>query len=218
MAHGSRIRVLVVDDHPVVRQGLATLFSAYDDMELVGEAASGEDAVRLCAELRPDVVLMDLVLPGMSGAAATRDLLQVCPNVQVLALTSFVEEHLVQEALQAGASGYLLKDIAGDQLIAAIRLAWAGTPTLNPRAAQALTPRRDSSPLCSSSLTEREHEVLSLLAQGLTNHKIAARLHISRATVKTHVSSILAKLGTESRAEAVALALRQGLVSPDPCE
>ena len=138
MAEADRIRVMVVDDHAVVRGGLSAFLLAYDDLELVGEAASGEQAVKMCPQVKPDVVLMDLVMPGMDGAAATRSIRQVCPNIQVIALTSFKEEELVQGALQAGAIGYLLKNVSADELANAIRAAKAGRPTLAPEATQAL--------------------------------------------------------------------------------
>jgi len=207
------IRVLVVDDHTMVRRGLATFLKIFDDLELAGEAASGQEAVQLCAQLQPDVVLMDMVMPEMDGATATRLIRKQSPSVQVLALTSFKEEILVQSALQAGAIGYLLKDVSADELAQAIRAAHAGRSTLSPEAAQALVHATSQPPAPGIDLTERELEVLSLMVEGLNNMQIAARLTVSPSTVKSHVSSILSKLEVTSRTEAVSLALRNRLVA-----
>ncbi|MCL5960626.1 MAG: response regulator transcription factor [Chloroflexi bacterium] len=207
------IRVLIVDDHAVVRSGLAAFLLAFDDLELAGEAASGAEALRLCAQAQPDVVLMDLVMPEMDGAAATRAIRQAHPNVQVIALTSFKEEGLVQGALQAGAIGYLLKNVSSNELASAIRAAKAGRPTLAPEAASALINTVTRSPSPGFDLTDREREVLALMVEGLNNPDIAERLVVSRSTVKFHVSSILSKLGVGSRTEAVALALQNHLVT-----
>ena len=210
----SRIRVLVVDDHTVVRSGLSAFLSVYDDLELVGEAAGGAQAVEICTGRGADVVLMDLVMPGMDGAAATKAIREACPQTQVLALTSFKEDDLVKGALQAGAIGYLLKNISGDELAAAIRAAHAGRPTLAPEAAQALIhvathPKEE--PL-GGDLTKREMEMLLMMVEGLSNPDIAKKLFLSPSTVKFHVSNILMKLGAASRTEAVSMALRRGLV------
>jgi two-component system, NarL family, response regulator LiaR len=207
------IRVVVVDDHTMVRRGLATFLKVFDDMVMVGEAASGQEAIRLCDELQPDVVLMDMVMPDMDGATATRLIRKQSPQVQVLALTSFKEEILVQSALQAGAIGYLLKDVSADELAQAIRAAHAGRSTLSPEAAQALVHVTSQPPAPGIDLTERELEVLTLMVDGLNNTQIAARLTVSPSTVKSHVSSILSKLGVASRTEAVSLALRNRLVA-----
>jgi NarL family two-component system response regulator LiaR len=208
----SRIRVLVVDDHTMVRRGLATFLKVFDDLELAGEAASGQAAIQLCAQLQPDVVLMDMVMPDMDGAAATRLIRKQSPLIQVLALTSFKEEILVQSALQAGAIGYLLKDVSADELAQAIRAAQAGRATLSPEAAQALVHAASQPPVPGFDLTEREREVLTLMIEGLNNTQIAGRLTVSPSTVKSHVSNILSKLGVASRTEAVTLALRNHLV------
>jgi NarL family two-component system response regulator LiaR len=206
------IRVLLVDDHAVVRSGLGAFLLAYDDLELVGEAGSGEEAVRICNRSRPDVVLMDLVMPGMDGAQATRAIRERCPTIQVIALTSFKEQDLVEGALEAGAIGYLLKNVSAHELARAIREAHAGRPTLAPEAAQALIQARREPPIVGFDLTEREREVLTLLVEGLKNPEIADRLVVSRSTIKFHVSSILSKLGVASRTEAVALAVKEGLL------
>jgi NarL family two-component system response regulator LiaR len=212
VGESNRIRVLLVDDHAVVRSGLSAFLMAFDDLELVGEARDGEEAVRFCERYRPDVVLMDLVMPGMDGVAATRAIRERCPEVQVIALTSFKEEELVQGALEAGAIGYLLKNVTADELAEAIRKAHAGRPSLAPEAAQALVRavKRPGRP--GHDLTEREREVLALMVEGLSNPQIADRLMVSRSTVKFHVSNILSKLGVSSRTEAVALALQLDLV------
>jgi two-component system, NarL family, response regulator LiaR len=212
MSGASPIRVLIVDDHALVRSGLNTFLLAYDDLEIVGEAASGPEAIRLIEVRRPDVVLMDLKLPGMSGAAATRAIRAAHPGVQVIALTSFPEEDLVREVLEAGATGYLLKDVSADDLAAAIRAAAQGEPALAPVAAQALVHAAIGGPPLGRDLSEREREVLALLVQGLDNAAIAERLGVSRATAKFHVSSILAKLGAANRGEAIALALQHRIL------
>jgi len=207
------IRVMLVDDHAVVRSGLSTFLMTCEDMELVGEASSGEQALTMCSRANPDVVLMDLVMAGMDGATATRKIREKCPEIQVIALTSFKEQELVQGALQAGAIGYLLKDISADELANAIRAAYAGKPTLAPEAAQVLIQAtRLPAEKLGFNLTDREREVLKLMSEGLSNNEIADRLVVSRSTVKFHVSSILSKLGAASRTEAVALALQNHLV------
>lgn len=217
MTEDNPIRVLVVDDHAVVRSGLATFLHACDDLVLAGEASDGEEAVRRCSELRPDVVLMDLVMPVMDGATATRAIREKCPHVQVIALTSFKEEDLVQGALEAGAIGYLLKNISGDELVTAIRAAHAGRPTLAPEAARALIHAATRPPAPGADLTGRELEILGLMVKGLNNSQIAERLVVSRSTVKFHVSNVLSKLGVASRTEAVAIALQHHLL-PDSAE
>jgi len=206
------IRVLLVDDHAVVRSGLGAFLLAFDDLELIGEAGSGEEAVRLCAQRQPDVVLMDLVMPGMDGAAATRAIKERCPHVHVIALTSFKEKELVEGALQAGAIGYLLKNVSADELADAIKKAHAGRSTLAPEAAQVLIQATRQPLRPGYDLTPREHEVLALMAEGLSNPEIAERLVMSRSTVKFHVSNILSKLDAASRTEAVAVALQHNLV------
>ncbi len=206
------IRVMIVDDHAVVRSGLGAFLLAYDDLELVAEAGSGQEAVAKCQAARPEVVLMDLVMPEMDGAATTRAVKEACPGVQVIALTSFKEDDLVRGALQAGAIGYLLKNVTADELARAIRAAKAGQPTLALEAAQALIHAATTPKAPGYDLTPREREVLALMIKGYNNNEIADRATISRSTVKFHVSSILSKLGASSRTEAVAMALQNNLV------
>jgi NarL family two-component system response regulator LiaR len=208
----ARIRVMLVDDHAMVRRGLATFLKVYDDLELAGEASSGQAAVELCEQVQPDVILMDMVMPDMDGATATRLIRQQHASIQVLALTSFKEESLVQSALQAGAIGYLLKDVSADELAQAIRAAHAGRATLSPEAAQALVHAASQPPAPGFDLTERELVVLALMVEGLNNTQIAGRLIVSPSTIKSHVSNILSKLGVASRTEAVTLALRNHII------
>jgi NarL family two-component system response regulator LiaR len=203
---------MIVDDHAVVRSGLSAFLMVFDDLDFVGEAASGEEAIRLCKNLRPDVVLMDMVMPGIDGAEATRSIREICPNTQVIALTSFREQELVQGALQAGAIGYLLKNVSADELVGAIRAAHVGRPTLAPEAAHVLIQAAQNPLPAGSNLTSREREILSLMVSGLSNPEIADRLVVSRSTVKFHVSSILSKLGVSSRTQAVTLAMQNKLV------
>lgn len=207
------IRVMLVDDHTMVRRGLATFLKVFDDLQLAGEAESGAASIQLCGEILPDVVLMDMVMPGMDGATATRAICQKYPQVKVIALTSFKEGDLVKNALEAGAIAYVLKDVSADDLVRAIRAAHAGRATLSPEAAQALVETANQPPVPGLDLTEREHEVLALMVEGLNNTEIAARLTVSPSTIKSHVSNILYKLGVASRTEAVALALRHKLVT-----
>lgn len=213
MKNEQPIRVMMVDDHAVVRSGLGAFLLAFPDMELVAEAASGEEAVHLCSQHRPDVVLMDLVMPGLNGAQTTRAIRQACPDSQVIALTSFKEEALIQEALQAGAISYLLKNISAAELAEAIRAAHAGRSTLAPEATAVLIHAATKPPQPDYQLTAREQEVLALMVQGLSNPEIAAKLVVSRSTIKFHVSSILSKLEVNGRTEAVALALQKHLVT-----
>lgn len=206
------IRVLIVDDHGMVRKGLVAYLSNRPDILIVGEARDGCEAISQCEQLHPDVLLMDLVMPEMGGVAATRVIHQRWPQVQMIALTSFQEKELVQDALQAGAIGYLLKNVTGDDLYQAICRAYAGRPTLAPEAIQALIKPIEEEPALGKDLTRREREVLGLLAKGYSNPEIAERLVVSRATVKVHISSILTKLNVSNRSEAISLAIQHKLV------
>ncbi len=212
MTASQPIRVMLVDDHTMVRRGLATFLQVFDDLELVGEAADGEAAIQLCANILPDVVLMDMVMPNVDGATATRVIRQRFPGVQVIALTSFKEEGLVKATLQAGAISYLLKDVSAEKLSQAIRAAHAGRGTLSLEAAQALVHAAAQPPPPGHTLTERERDVLALMIKGLNNTEIAEKLVVSPSTIKSHVSHILAKFDATSRTEVVALAVRHHLV------
>lgn len=201
------IRVLIVDDHDMLREGLSTFLRAFPDMRLVGEAANGAEAVQRCRELAPDVVLMDLIMPEMDGVAAIRAINAAPSRPAIIALSSFGEEQLVRAALEAGARSYLLKNVSAESLAEAIRLARAGISSLSPEASGALAGRPEPTP----ELTPREREILRLLIDGDTNAEIAARLGLSLYTVKNHVRNLLGKLGVSSRTEAVSLALQRGL-------
>lgn len=208
------IRVLLVDDHDMLRRGLKSFLRAFDDLVLAGEASGDEEAIALCDELRPDVILMDLVMPGMTGVETTRSILATHPDVKIIALTSFEEQDLVQKTLQAGAMGYLLKSTSADDLADAIRTAYHGEPVLSPEATKALIHAATQLRRPGSDLTPREREVLELLVQGLSNPDIADKLVVSRATVKKHVSNILSKLNVTSRTEAATFAVKHDIVSP----
>ena len=212
MTNSKPIKVLLVDDHMVVRSGLSTVLAIYDDMQLAGEASDGEEALRLCERLQPDVILMDLVMPKMDGVAATKAIKERWPQIQVIALTSFKEKEYVEGALKAGASGYLLKNVSADELVNAIRKAAAGQPSLSPEAAQVLIQKVNEPPPPGQDMTDREKEILALMVQGLSNNEIADRLIVSQSTIKFHVSNILSKLGVSGRTEAVAIAVKFNLV------
>src|SRR5215472_11826870 len=206
------IRIVIADDHKIVRRGIRTFLELDPELVVVGEAADGAEAVRLAQRLQPDIVLMDLVMPGMDGITATATIRRELPETEVLALTSVLEDASVVGAVRAGAIGYLLKDTQAEALCQAIKAAAAGQVQLTPRAAARLM-QAVSAPESPEALTERETEVLRLLAQGQANKQIARSLNISEKTVKVHVSNILSKLGVQSRTQATLYAIRVGLVS-----
>lgn len=208
------IRVLVVDDHSVVRQGLRTFLERHRDIEIVAEASGGAEAVELACRLEPDVVLMDLVMPGVDGIEATRQISAMCPHSRVLALTSFFADEQVFPALEAGAAGYLLKDVTPPELVRAIRAVHEGKAELHPAVAKVVLDglHTRATPAPAEELTAREFEVLRLIVAGLSNREIADRLVISQKTVKVHVGNILGKLGLSDRTQAAVYALKRGLV------
>jgi two-component system, NarL family, response regulator LiaR len=205
------VRILITDDHSVVRQGLRMFLELDDDLSIVGEAANGAEAVAMARDLQPDVVLMDLLMPVMDGLTAIAEIRRDLPGVEVVALTSVLEDASVVGAIRAGAIGYLLKDTNADELRRAVKAAAAGQVQLSPEAAARLM-REVRTPESQDALTERETDVLRLLADGQSNKEIARNLSIGEKTVKTHVSSILAKLGVQSRTQAVLQAMRSGLI------
>jgi NarL family two-component system response regulator LiaR len=208
----SQIRILIVDDHKVVRKGLRTFIAVHDDLELVGEAGNGEEAIEQCAALQPDVVLMDLKMPVMDGPTAIRHIRERFPGIKIVALTSFDDDTMAQRALKAGAIGYLFKDVEEDELMAAIRFAHLGQSIVAPEAMRALLASSLTDDDYSVGLTVREQETLDLVARGMTNPEIADKLMISVSTVNFHVHNVLDKLGAKTRTEAVVIAAREGLI------
>jgi two-component system, NarL family, response regulator LiaR len=210
------IRVLIVDDHEVVREGLRTFLELQEGIEVAGEAADGEDAVAAAARLRPDVILMDLVMPRLDGVAAMRSLRERVPDARVIVLTSFLDDDKLLPALRAGAAGYLLKNAEPREVARAVRAAHAGEALLDPvvaaRLVETLTAAGADEPL--DRLTPREREVLVLIGRGFPNKRIARELEVSEKTVKTHVGHVLAKLGVADRTQAAVVAVRAGLVDP----
>ena len=202
------IRILIVDDHAMVRRGLATFLKASPNLELVGEAGNGMDAIRLCGEVKPHVVLMDLMMPEMSGIHAIEAIRKEHPDVSIIALTSFKEDHLIKAALRVGATSYLLKNISAERLAAAIHATHSGLPILSPELTDIMV---NSEKDYFAELTQREREVLAYIVEGMSNDEIAEELVLSASTVKNHVSSILAKLDTNSRAKASHLAIKHNL-------
>lgn len=219
-SNGEKIRVLIVDDHRVVRQGLRTFLELNNDIEVLGEAVDGQEAVELTVQLKPDIVLMDLVMPRLDGIAATRQIKSLGINTKVIALTSFTEDDKVFPAIQAGASSYLLKDVSPDALVDAIRAAHRGEARLHPEVMRKLMAQVAAQPANSKQtsfqqLTEREQEVIQLVTQGKSNHEIAETLFISEKTAKAHISNILGKLGLNDRTQMAVYAIKHGLVNPD---
>ena len=209
------IRVIIADDHAMVRSGLRLFLLAFEDLRMVGEAANGEEAVRLCAKEKPDVILMDLVMPMMDGIRATQELHVHFPNIKVIGLTSFFDPELIEEMLNAGAISFLMKNIQATELASAIRDAYHGKPTISTEILDAIKRKTGlfhPAQKSSHNLSAREMEVLALVAIGLSNAAIAQKLVISLSTAKFHVSSILTKLNVSNRSEAVSLALQEGLI------
>lgn len=213
MSEQAPIKVLIVDDHPILRHGIKTMLFTFDDIVVVGEAGSGTEALARCQETNADVILMDVVMPGMTGVETTRAVLKRYPQVKIIILTSFPNQDLVQEALEAGAVGFLLKDAPIDTLGDAIRSAHAGHSTLAPEATQALIKNRSRPPKLGHDLSDREREVLALVVEGLSNEEIANRLVISVNTVRKHVSACMTKLEASNRAQVAAQAVRLQIVS-----
>lgn len=214
MSENRQIRVMIVDDHQLVRQGIIVSLKVFSDLLFVGEATNGAEAVELCGQFNPDVILMDMMMPQMDGITATRLIREKYPHVQIIALTSYdKDKELVQKALEAGAIGYLFKNVTIDELSRAIRLAHDETPVLAPQATRMLIQSKVQRSPADFNLSERELEVLALLVEGLNNRQIAERLTLSQSTVKFHVSSILGKLGASSRTEAVSIAHQNHLVN-----
>lgn len=208
-----KIRIVIADDHKMVRKGLIVLLEEYDDIEIVAEVGDGEHAYHVCHESCPDVILMDILMPRINGIDATKNIREICPHTQIIALTSSVDDEHIQQALQAGAISYILKDVSASELANAIRRASQGEATLSPAANQALVYANTRPPTIGHDLTGREYDVLELMIEGLSNREIGQRLTISSSTVKNHVSSILSKMKTSSRTEAVALAVKHHLIS-----
>lgn len=207
----NEIRVVVVDDHDMVRKGISAYLKSSKDIKLVGEAVDGLQALQVCEETKPDVVLLDLVMPRMNGIDAMKQLHAKHPEIKIIALTSFQEREMVQDVLRQGAMGYLLKNVSGEELVTAIRATYAGRPTMAPEVTQELILHAQH-PQMGDDLTAREREVLALMVEGQSNPEIAEKLVISRSTARAHVSNILSKLGVSKRAEAVSVALRNKLV------
>jgi NarL family two-component system response regulator LiaR len=206
------IRVMLVDDHRLIRDGLKMLLAIHDDLEVVADVGDGGKAIQLCDQVEPDVILMDIVMPKVDGPTATARIRDSFPHIKIIALTSFLEEELIQSMLKSGADGYLIKDVSAKELAEAIRASYQGRSPIDPAAAQVLARAVNQPPPLGHDLTQREREVLSLLANGMTNKEIAAELILSPTTVRGYVSDILAKLGAGNRTEATALALEHKLV------
>ena len=213
MSTQTPIRVMIVDDHNLVRDGLKLLLSTYDELEIVALAEDGEAAIDLCAQTEPDVVLMDIVMPGVDGPSATRTILNMNPEIKIIALTSFLEEDLVTRAINAGSIGYLLKSVSAPKLVETIQAAHQGQATIDSSAAKILLRASQAPPALGYDLTEREREVLVLMVDGKTNKEIAEHLNLSPGTIRAYVSTILSKLGASNRTEAATLALQHNILS-----
>lgn len=206
------IKVLIVDDHPLVRQGISSLLDLYDDMEVVGEAENGKVAMEMCEKFNPDIVLMDLIMPDINGAEATRKILKDLPSIKVVILTSFTDKKLIEDSLKSGAVGYVLKNISGDDLVNTIRKANKGKSTLASEASDFLISNLKNPPSTGFQLTSQEKIIMACLVEGLSNKEIAHKLVLSLSTVKFHVGNILSKLGATSRAGVVSIALKNNLI------
>lgn len=212
MTESELIRIIVVDDHTVVRSGLGAVLDTSEGMELVGEAADGEEAVRVCERLQPDVILMDLLMPKMDGVEATRIIHDKWPHIHIIALTSYKEKEYVEGVLKAGATSYLLKNVSAEELVSAIKKVVLDQPSLSPEAAQVLIQTVNEPSQPGPALTGREREILALMVEGKSNSEISESIFITQATVKYHVSNILSKLGVTSRTEAVVTAIKNNMV------
>ncbi len=208
-----KIRVVLVDDHDVVRQGFKYFIDAIEELELVGEASNGQEAIKVVHDLKPDIVLMDMMMPKMNGIEATKSILEYTSHTKIIALTSFVDdEKLVKEALEAGASGYFFKNVSVDELANAVRKIHNGEMALASDATRLLVKANSAPQEPEVSFTEREQDVIKLMVEGLNNREIGEKLYISRATVKFHISSVLSKLGVSSRTEATAIIVQHNLI------
>ena len=212
MTDSGSIRVVIVDDHTVVRSGLGAVLDSSEGMELVGEAGNGEEAIKLCERLHPDVMLMDLQMPKMDGVEATRIIHERWPEIHIIALTSYKDKEYVEGVLKAGATSYLLKNVSAEELVSAIKKVIMDQPSLSPEAAQVLIQTMNNPAQPGADLTDREREILALMVEGKSNSEISKSIFITQATVKYHVSNILSKLGVGSRTEAVVLAIKNNLV------
>jgi two-component system, NarL family, response regulator LiaR len=212
MGEKNKIKVMIVDDHPLVRHGIKTVFEAYDDILLVAEAENGREAIKMCDKYMPDVVLMDMIMPVLDGAEATEQIIKNWPDVKIIALTSFNDEDLIRKSLKAGAVSYILKNISGARLVKTIKDVYKGKLALSSQATKILLSELREPPDKTIKLTEREKEILALIVEGLSNKQIAERLFLSNSTVQFHVSNVLSKLGASKRTEAVYIALKQKLV------
>jgi two-component system, NarL family, response regulator LiaR len=206
------IKVLIADDHPMVRHGINILIGVYDDMEVIGQAENGREAIEMCGKYMPDIVLMDLMMPEVNGIEATRKILENWPNIKIVTLTSFIDKKLIEDSLKAGAIGYVLKNISGDNLVTTIRDAYKGKSTLSSEASDFLISNLKTPTAIEYQLTTQEKIIMGCLVEGLSNKKITQKLVLSLSTVKFHVSNILNKLGASSRAEAVSIALKNKLI------
>jgi NarL family two-component system response regulator LiaR len=208
----NKIKVLIVDDHPVVRNGLITFLENYDDINIIGEAENGKEAIEFCENSKTDVVLMDIRMPKLSGIEATDQILKKIPNIKVIILTSFIDKELIANALKVGASSYLLKNEPGEKIIRVIRDAFQGKSNLSSEVTQIMISELRNPSSKRFQLTRREKEILSLMVEGLSNKEIARRLTLSTSTIQFHVTNILSKLGVSKRTEAIYLAIKQNLV------